>query len=70
VLATDALDDSAVVAPPTVVASGAIVLAVPGRDAATGADAGLVVVAVSPTQASALASTVTRSRLSLVLRRP
>jgi Flp pilus assembly protein CpaB len=73
VLAAGALDadpagaDSA--AEPLVVASGATVLSVPGRDAATGADAGLVVVAVSPVQAASLASAATRHTLSLVLRR-
>lgn len=68
VLATGALDNSAV-DPPAVVASGVTVLSVPGRDSETGSDAGLVVVAVTPDQAAALASAAARSRLSLVLRR-
>src|SRR5437764_7892407 len=68
VLAAAALDDSTAPAP-ALVASAVTVLAVPGRDAATGSDAGLVVVAVSPQQAAALASAAARSRLSLVLRR-
>ena len=68
VLAAGPLDDSST-SGPTVVASGVTVLSVPGRDAATGSDAGLVVVAVSPVQAAALASASARSRLSLVLRR-
>ena len=68
VLATGALDDSTT-GTPVVVASGVTVLSVPGRDAATGSDAGLVVVAVSPDQAAALAAAAARSRLSLVLRR-
>jgi pilus assembly protein CpaB len=69
ILAATPLDDTAA-SQPRVVAAAVTVLAVPGTDAATGSDAGLVVVAVSPTQASALASAATRSRLSLVLRRP
>jgi pilus assembly protein CpaB len=69
VLAAGTLDDSAVDAS-SVVAAGVTVLAVPARDTATGGDAGLVVVAVTPEQAATLASAATRSRLSLVLRRP
>ena len=68
VLATGALDDTPSNAP-AVVASGVTVLSVPGRDAAAGSDAGLVVVAVTPQQAAALASAAARSRLSLVLER-
>jgi Flp pilus assembly protein CpaB len=68
VLATGALDDSSG-STPVVVASGVTVLSVPGRDAATGSDAGLVVVAVTAQQAAMLASAAARSRLSLVLRR-
>ena len=69
VLAVGSLDDSTA-ADPTVVAAAVTVLTVPGRDGAAGSDAGLVVVAVTPAQASALAVATTRSRLSLVLRRP
>ena len=69
VLAVGSLDDSTA-ADPTVVAAAVTVLTVPGRDGASGSDAGLVVVAVTPAQASALAVATTRSRLSLVLRRP
>ena len=68
VLATGGLDDAAASTPDTI-ASGITVLSVPGRDAASGSDAGLVVVAVTPEQAAALASAAARSRLSLVLRR-
>src|SRR3954471_15343806 len=68
VLAVGSLDDASTAQAPTVVAAAVIVLAVPGRDGTS--DAGLVVVAVSPEQAAALASAATRSRLSLVLRRP
>ena len=68
VLAASPLDDTTA-SVPSVVASGVTVLSVPGRDAATGSDAGLVVVAVTPEQAGALASAAARSRLSLVLRR-
>jgi len=70
VLAVGSLDDSTVGADPTVVAAAVTVLTVPGRDGPAGSDAGLVVVAVTPAQASALAAAATRSRLSLVLRRP
>ena len=70
VLAVGSLDDAATGAAPVVVASAATVLAVPGRDSVSGSDAGLVVVAVTPEQAAALASAAARSRLSLVLRRP
>ena len=69
VLATGALDDGSAGNAPVVVAAGVTVLSVPGRDAATGSDAGLVVVAVSPRQAAALAAAAARSRLSLVLER-
>ena len=74
VLAVGALDEASASTAPSVVASAVTVLAVPARDGSSGADggsdAGLVVVAVSPAQAVALASAATRSRLSLVLRRP
>src|SRR6185312_14054785 len=70
VLAVGSLDDTGAASEPTVVASAVTVLALPGRDGASGSDAGLVVVAVSPDQAVALASASARSRLSLVLRRP
>lgn len=67
VLAAGGLDDGATT--PVVVAGDATVLAVPGSDAVDGSDAGLVVVAVTPQQAAALASAAARSRLSIVLRR-
>ena len=70
VLAAGTLDDTGSASAPAVVAAGVTVLAVPIRDAASGSDAGLVVVAVTTDQAAALASAATRSRLSLVLRRP
>jgi Flp pilus assembly protein CpaB len=55
---------------PSTVASGVRVLAVPVRDA-TGSDpGGLVVVAVTPSQATALAQAASTTRLSLALRRP
>src|SRR5437763_3364462 len=70
VLAVGSLDEEASGGEPTVVAAAVTVLAVPGRDGTSGSDAGLVVVAVTPGQAAALAAAATRSRLSLVLRRP
>lgn len=51
----------------TVVAAGVTVLAVPQRDSGTSEDAGLVVVAVSPVQATVLAAAADE-RLSIVLR--
>ena len=51
----------------TVVAAGVTVLAVPQRDSGSSEDAGLVVVAVSPAQATALAAAADE-RLSIVLR--
>ena len=68
VLAVGSLDDSASSGDPTVIAAAVTVLAVPGRDGSS--DAGLVVVAVTPAAAADLAVAATRSRLSLVLRRP
>src|SRR5436305_639375 len=62
VLAVGSLDDSAAGADPTVVAAAVTVLAVPGRDGSSGSDAGLVVVAVTPDQAAALAAAATHSR--------
>jgi len=69
VLATGPLDDTGS-AEPIAVATAVTVLSVPGRDETAGGDAGLVVVAVTPQQAAALASAAAGSRLSLVLRRP
>jgi Flp pilus assembly protein CpaB len=80
VLAVGSLDEANGGSDPTVVAPGVTVLAVPGHDGTSGSDAGssdgggsdagLVVVAVTPAAAAALAVAATRSRLSLVLRRP
>ena len=74
VLAAGSLDDASTGSAPSVIASAVTVLAVPGRDTSAGvdngSDAGLVVVAVTPEQAVALASAAAHSRLSLVLRRP
>jgi len=70
VLAVGSLDDATAGGEPTVVAAAVTVLAVPGRDGTSGSDAGLVVVAVTPDQAAALAAAATRSRLSLLLRWP
>lgn len=61
-VASDGSDSGA-----AVVAAGVTVLAVPQRDTGSGDDAGLVVVAVSPEQATALAA-ATGERLSIVLR--
>jgi pilus assembly protein CpaB len=69
VLATADLDGASANAP-AVVAAAVTVLSVPGRDATGEGDAGLVVVAVTPEQAAALATAAAGSRLSLVLRRP
>ena len=51
-------------------ASGLRVLAVPARDRSSGDDAGLVVVASSRTQASALAQASSTTRLSLAIEHP
>lgn len=66
VLATGDLTGDATSAEPEVVAAGVTVLAVPVHDG--GDDAGLVVVAVTPDQAAAIASAADTRRLSLVLR--
>jgi len=68
VLATGDLTGAGPTAPPQVVAAAVTVLAVPPHDG-SGDDAGLVVVAVTPAQAAALATAADARRLSLVLRR-
>ena len=70
VLATGDLTGADTAAPAVVVAASVTVLSVPPHDAGAGDDAGLVVVAVTPEQAAAVATAAGVRRLSLVLRRP